>query len=71
MPSLQAAPRPPVANWHPLTFACLQSFADALIIIIDDAREGLEEGDRANVAKVLDAANKASITCVIRFHTAS
>ncbi|KAI7841114.1 hypothetical protein COHA_005339 [Chlorella ohadii] len=48
-----------------------QSFADALIIIIDDAREGLEEGDRANVAKVLDAANKASITCVIRFHSAS
>ncbi len=52
-------------------FRCPQSFADALIIIIDDAREGLEEGDRANVAKVLDAANKASITCVIRFHTAS
>ena len=45
----QAAPPP-----HPRP----QSFADALIDIIDDGREGLEEGDRANVTKILDAANK-------------
>lgn len=36
----------------------LQSFADALIDIIEDAREGLDEGDRANVSKVLESANK-------------
>jgi hypothetical protein len=36
-----------------------QSFADALIDIIEDGRDGLDEADRSNVTKILDAANKA------------
>jgi hypothetical protein len=35
-----------------------QSFADALIDIIEDGRDGLDEADRSNVTKILDAANK-------------
>lgn len=44
----------------PITRSQLQSFADALIDIIEDAREGLEEGDRGDAGKVLDAARKVS-----------
>lgn len=49
-------------SW-PLSARCSQSFADALIDIIDDGREALEEGDRANVSKILESANKASRQC--------